>query len=83
MSRSHEHNPVKRFFTKREQEPNYRSMRNAVNATCAGCVGVTAAIQGKGFVDHIEPRFKETIRACMVLSCPLHDYRPYQVKRTS
>lgn len=47
-----------------------RSM--AIKAKCAECVGCTPT--------HLEPGFRTTIRDCQSFTCPLHVFRPYQVK---
>ena len=44
----------------------------AIKAMCAHCMGCTR--------DHIEPGFRECIRNCTSIGCPLHLYRPYQKK---
>tara|TARA_R110001592_G_C13163626_1_gene749165 strand:+ start:2782 stop:3090 length:309 start_codon:yes stop_codon:yes gene_type:complete len=59
-------NPVKRALI----QP---SRKNVINAKCAECFGCT--------FDHIEPGFRESIRYCSSLSCPLLPFRPYQVKK--
>lgn len=68
-------NPVKRFFER--GKPRGKA---TINAMCAFCVGCTAEIQGKGFVDHVEAGFRETISQCEVYACPIHHLRPYQKK---
>lgn len=60
-----ENNPVKRNCAK-------TTRKRAIDAMCAHCVGVTAAEQGKGFSDHLEPGFRASIRHCTVTHCPLH-----------
>lgn len=44
----------------------------AIKAKCAECVGCTSS--------SIEPGFRDTIRHCICRSCPLWQFRPYQVK---
>lgn len=70
-----EANPVKRFF-----ERGKVGWRPAINAMCASCVGCSAQLQGKGFRDHVEAGFRDTIRQCAVFACPIHHLRPYQNK---
>ena len=65
-------NPVRRFFRGKT------SRKKAVDAMCATCAGCTASEQGDNFTDRIEPGFRDEIRNCQVLSCPLHGFRPFQ-----
>jgi len=51
---------------------NKTSLRRAVDAMCAHCMGCTA--------DRIEPGFREEIRNCTAPTCPLWHFRPYQTK---
>lgn len=46
------------------------SRKNAINAMCAHCVGCTDISLERGF--------RETIKACSSVDCPLYRYRPYQ-----
>lgn len=48
------------------------TLRNAINAKCAECMGCTRK--------HIEAGFIEDIRGCVAVGCPLHPFRPYQEK---
>lgn len=41
--------------------------KDAISAMCQRCMGYENAVS--------------RIRECQILSCPLHPYRPYQVKR--
>lgn len=59
-----EYNPVVRNIG------NSKSLRGALDAMCAHCMGCTA--------DHIEPGFRESIRDCSAPACPLWQFRPYQ-----
>lgn len=45
---------------------------NAIKAMCAHCVGCTTR--------HLETGFRDAIRDCSAGQCPLHRWRPYQVK---
>lgn len=49
---------------------NLTSLRKAVDAMCAHCMGCTAS--------HMEPGFKHEIRHCSAPHCPLWEFRPYQ-----
>lgn len=49
---------------------NTRSLRTAVNAMCAHCMGCT--------VDHREPGLIQEVRGCTSRICPLWSFRPYQ-----
>lgn len=71
MSRAVETNPIKLSH----QKP---TRKNAINATCAACVGCTATEQGNGLTDHLEPGFRGLIRECSASHCPLHAWRPFQ-----
>jgi hypothetical protein len=51
-----------------------RTRQRAIKAMCAHCMGCTR--------DHIEQGFRECIRNCTSVNCPLHFYRPYQVKES-
>lgn len=68
-----ETNPVKRNLAK-------TTRKRAIDAACAHCMGCTAAGQGSGAVDHLEPGFREAIRNCTATGCPLHVWRPYRKK---
>lgn len=59
-----EHNPMVRA------RGNTKSLRKAVDAFCASCMGCT--------VDHYEPGFKQEIRNCTATGCPLYNFRPYK-----
>jgi hypothetical protein len=64
-------NPIKRARDR-------RTRKNAINAMCAHCVGCTEI--------SLEQGFKDTIKACTSVECPLYRYRPYQsnsIARTS
>ena len=61
-------NPIEQFQTR----PSSRAY--AVRAKCAECVGCTP--------DHLEKGFKESISSCSSESCPLHGFRPYQVRKS-
>ena len=61
-----EHNPLIRA----QGKP--KSLRAAVNAMCAACMGCTA--------ETIEPGFRDEIRNCSASHCPLWLHRPYQEK---
>ena len=52
-----------------------RTRQRAIKAMCAHCMGCTK--------DHIEPGFRECVRNCTSVNCPLHFYRPYQDKESS
>ncbi len=71
----HETNPVKRFY-----QSGKKGWRPAINAMCATCVGCTAQLQGKGYQDYLPEGFRNEIRHCAVLGCPIHHLRPYQDK---
>ena len=51
-----------------------RTRQRAIKAMCAACMGCTR--------DHIEQGFRECIRNCTSVNCPLHFYRPYHVKES-
>ena len=55
-----------------------RSMRAAIDAMCAHCMGCTAKEQGLGEDDWIEPGFRKSIRNCTSPGCPLRGLRPFQ-----
>ena len=55
---------------KAQQKP--KSMRAAINAKCAECMGCT--------INETEPGFRSMIRDCTAGDCPLYNLRPYQVK---
>ena len=61
-----EHNPIIRA----RRKPN--SLREAINAMCASCMGCTEQM--------IEPGFRNEIRDCSASHCPLWGQRPYQSK---
>ncbi len=58
-----EFNPILRNV----KRPTYL---NSIKAMCAHCMGCTET--------HIEPGFRESIRACSDRRCPLYAYRPYR-----
>lgn len=43
---------------------------NSIKAMCAHCMGCTET--------HLERGFRESIRACKAVHCPLHRNRPYK-----
>lgn len=49
---------------------NTRSLRTALNAMCAHCMGCNA--------DHMEPNYKKDIKHCTSEGCPLWAFRPYK-----
>ena len=51
---------------------NRSSLRMAINAQCAHCMGCTA--------DHMEPDYRNSIRNCTSNQCPLWHFRPYREK---
>ena len=60
------HNPYDRNLG------NTTSLRTALNAMCAHCMGCTEG--------YMEPGFREEIRNCTAPKCPLWHFRPYQQK---
>jgi hypothetical protein len=68
-STTSEHNPIIRARSK----PT--SMRAAIDAMCAQCMGCSEQM--------IEPGFRNEIRDCSAPHCPLWLHRPYQVKQTT
>jgi hypothetical protein len=64
MNQMAEYNPILRAMAKP------KSMRAAINAMCAACMGCT--------VDHMERGFRREIRNCTAPHCPLFNFRPYQ-----
>ena len=46
--------------------------QRAIKAMCAHCMGCTK--------DHIEQGFRECVRNCTSVNCPLYFYRPYQAR---
>jgi hypothetical protein len=48
------------------------SMRAAINAMCAHCMGCNA--------EHMESGYKDDIKNCTSTGCPLHPFRPYKEK---
>lgn len=56
--------------------------KNAIFAMCAHCTGCTAAAQGNGLTDHLEPGFRRLIAGCTSTGCPLHPWRPYRGDRS-
>ena len=68
-----ETNPVKRFFTRKPP-----GLRPRIDAMCATCVCVTATEQGEGMDDYQPRGWRTEICRCPVLSCPLHEVRPFQ-----
>ena len=61
-------NPILQF----QSRPSSRAY--ALKAKCAECVGCT--------LNHLEKGFKESISSCSSYSCPLHEFRPYQAKKS-
>ena len=59
-----EHNPIVRAQSKP------KSLRAAIDAMCAACMGCT--------IEMIEPGFRNEIRNCTSHHCPLWTHRPYQ-----
>ena len=49
---------------------NTKSMRLAVNAMCAHCMGCNA--------EHMESGYKKDVRDCKSTDCPLWHFRPYR-----
>ena len=49
---------------------NTTSRQTAIAAMCAHCMGCNAK--------HMEPGYKQDIRNCKAVDCPLHGFRPYQ-----
>ena len=64
MNQMAECNPILRAMTKP------KSMRAAINAMCAACMGCS--------IDHMERGFRHEIRDCTAPHCPLFRFRPYQ-----
>ena len=58
-----EFNPILRNV----KRPTYL---NSIKAMCAHCMGCTET--------HLERGFKESIRECSSITCPLYRYRPYR-----
>ena len=58
-----ETNPIKRFLKK-------PSLKNAVNAKCAECMGCS--------LGRLETGFQWAISTCSSHHCALHTFRPYQ-----
>ena len=52
---------------------NTRSLRLAIDAMCAHCMGCT--------VGHREAGFVGEVRHCASSSCPLWNFRPYQPRQ--
>jgi len=61
-------NPILRHM----KNPSSRKL--AINAKCAECFGCTP--------DHLEKGFKESISSCSSYSCSLHQFRPYQARKS-
>ena len=61
-------NPIKQF----KRNPS-SSRASAIKAKCAECFGCTEK--------HIERGFRESIIACTSYDCPLHRFRPFQLKK--
>ena len=59
-----ENNPIVKWMA----NPTNRKL--AINAKCAECVGCEA--------HHIEHGFRETIRNCTAIKCPLYHVRPFK-----
>ncbi|WP_191621423.1 hypothetical protein [Marinihelvus fidelis] len=78
LDQTREDNPVSRNLALISQ--GKRSMRAAINAMCAHCVGCTASDQGEAFEDWIEPGFRKEIRQCSAFHCALWVFRPFQRK---
>jgi hypothetical protein len=70
------HNPVSRYFGLLAK--GYPTRKTAIDAMCAHCMGCTAKEQGFCDGDHIEDGFREQIRSCSSLGCPLRAFRPFQ-----
>lgn len=70
-----EFNVIKKSFA------DDKSLRKAVNAMCAHCMGCTAVEQGNGATDHLEQGYARLIRECSSHGCPLYRFRPFQVVR--
>ena len=64
-----EQNPIRQFAS------NPHSRTAAIKAKCAECFGCTST--------HLERGFRASISECSSYSCPLHSFRPFQVKTTS
>lgn len=47
--------------------------KNAINAMCASCMGCTEEMAEAGF--------RNLIRECNSLECPLHAWRPYKTEK--
>lgn len=62
-----EYNAYKKFMN-----AEHKTRGQAIKAMCAHCMGCN--------IDHMEPGFRESVRECAATSCPLHSFRPYQVK---
>lgn len=62
------------FNPLRRQQGHATSLRRAIDAKCAECMGCT--------LRRIEPGFRNDIRDCGSTTCPLHRVRPYQAKRS-
>jgi hypothetical protein len=60
-------NPILQF------KRNPQSRASAVKAKCAECFGCSEK--------HIERGFRESIIACKSYDCPLHGFRPFQLKK--
>ena len=65
----YEMNPIVQFAA------NPGSRAAAIKAKCAECFGCTS--------NHLERGFRDSISDCSSYSCPLHSFRPFQVKTTS
>jgi hypothetical protein len=46
--------------------------QRAIKAMCAACMGCTK--------EELEQGFRQDIRDCTSVKCPLHRFRPYQTK---
>lgn len=49
--------------------------KNAINAMCANCMGCTE--------EKAEAGFRNLIRECKSVDCPLHEWRPYKTEQES
>lgn len=58
------HNPCQRNIG------NIKSLRRALDAMCAHCMGCSEV--------HIEIGYRDDIRTCSAFKCPLWHFRPYQ-----
>ncbi len=61
-----EMNPIVRYQSSKP------SRKNAIHAMCASCMGCNET--------HMEAGFRNDIKNCVSVRCPLHAFRPYQDK---